>query len=164
MEKLTRSDIIFLKTEIKQILAANSLLLIILPIIYFAISAFIQLSNIFEDKEYAHIVLVTILSIITFLFIFQGLEKPIKDITSNQKRIFRGIILTKSINSKYTYHTNIIVDLTSNLKPRLIEYFFTLNETAYFVSKEQYDNFNEGDEIKISFSLHTNKIINIEKG
>ncbi len=163
-EKLSRTDIKFLKDEITQRLLSYGLLIVIFPIIYFSCYVFIYKWDFFEDKDLAQTYLLVSLCIILFLVIYQGLEKLIKDITCNQKHILSGNISKKFTILKYTYTMNPVVDLTSKSKPRLAEHYFTINDIAYFVSKEQNNNFNEGDLIQISFSFHTNKIIDIEKG
>ena len=89
-----------------------------------------------------------------FCFLFRSLRKPIKDITSGEKRIIKGELSNKSTNTKYAYSQNALADFTT--QPKLVEHFITVEQTTYFVTEEQYNDFSENDILMISFSSSTN--------
>ena len=104
-------------------------------------------------------------SILIFLivygyFLFKQLKLPLIDFFKGKKKTQIVMLRSKRKNIKYTYHANTIVDFKQ--QPVLNEYFFKLDDFELQVNQEEYNTFNDGDTIKLSYAYYSNKLIQIE--
>ena len=93
--------------------------------------------------------------------LFRALRIPILDLLKGDKIIQYKKIIEKSKNKKYTASMDPIVDFKK--QPVLEEYFFKFNEYELPVNSKVYELFHEGDEVKLSLSFYSNKVIQIER-
>jgi hypothetical protein len=104
-------------------------------------------------------------SILIFLivycyFLIKQLKLPLLDFFKGKKKTQIVVLRSKRINVKYTYHANTMVDFKQ--QPVLNEYFFKLDDFELQVNKEEYNTYNDGDTIKLSFAFYSNKLIQVE--
>ena len=157
MEKLTDQDVKFLKKEITQILSVYGFILILVPIFYLGGFALIDKYDVFKNKYLAKILMSIFLAGTYSFFVFISIAKPIKDLISGEKSQIKGILSKKSTTKNHGATMN------PKLNAILIEYFITVNATTYSISKNIFKKLNEGDNVTIYFTLHTGKIIDIQK-
>ena len=105
---------------------------------------------------------ISILFIIIYCsFLFRTLRTPILDLLKGDKIIHFEKIIEKRKNKKYTASMDPILDFKK--QPVLEEYFFKFNEYELPVNSKVYELFHEGDEVKLSLSFYSNKVIQIER-
>jgi len=93
-------------------------------------------------------------------FIYKYLKLPINDFFFFFKKIQIAVLCEKRNNIKYTYHANTIVDFKQ--QPVLNEYFFKFDDFELQVNKEDYNNYNQGDTLLLSFAYYSNRLIQLE--
>ena len=158
--KLDKEDQKYLKNEIKQVFFVQILILFAVSIFYFFGFIIIDSLNGIEKNKYLY-------QIIFFLIIFSiyGLNilillRPLfKDLMAGEKKVLIGKIIKKGTNTRYGWHANPVLD--SLKQPVLIEYYFIVENTKYWVNESFYSQFNEEDIIAIHTSIDSNKILQI---
>jgi hypothetical protein len=124
---------------------------------------------VFRDNESLklpfHTIWIFWFSVIIFLFVYgyfiiKQMRLQLLDYLKGKKKTKFMVLLSKRNNIKYTYHANTIVDFKQ--QPVLNEYFFKFDDFELQVNKEDYNNFNRGDTLLLSFAYYSNRLIQLE--
>jgi len=112
-----------------------------------------------------HTIWIFWLSILIFLFVYgyfliKQLKLPLFDFFKGKKKTQLVVLRSKRNKVKYTYSANSIVDFRQ--QPVLNEFYFQFNDFELQVNQEDFNAYNDGESIKLSFAYYSNKLIQIE--
>lgn len=161
-ESLNEKDKKFLRLELRQVIIAQLMILLLAGVLFSAGLVFLIKVDPFESNSFAAILVYSILSFIAYMaVVWKNLRSPILDLRKDYKIIFRGKVESKFNHSNYGWTGNPAVD--SRNQPKLEEYYLVINKRKYFVDEKEYAGVEVDDEVYLSFAASTNKLIDVWK-
>ena len=115
-------------------------------------------------NEYRTTIILTYFLIILLtvgILTYQMVKGPFSDLRATTKYVLSGILTEKKTSENYAWHQNVAADLVS--KPKVVEYYLTINNVTYQVEKSDFNKVIVGDQMKVSLTRNRKKFLNIEK-
>lgn len=143
-------DIIFLKKEIRQVIALYFLVLLASSIILSIGFMIIKGGGFWGDNNWLLLTLyLLICTSIYILSLLKHLNGSYKDLKSKNNNVKTGFVQAKSNNTNYSWSGNIVADMTS--QPKLVEYFINVDDNKFFISEEDFKKISEGDKVELHY-------------
>lgn len=161
-ESFNSEDLRILKSSLLHKSISYIFIFMVGGLILASLSGLIFTSKISSVVQWATFIPLLVVSTLIFLRVFDKWLSPnFKEIKDGKKWIIEGPVTSKSSKVRYAYSSNPMVDILN--KPKFIEGYLEVEGLWFPVANENYNEYSEGDFVKIAISPVTRLTLSMEK-